>query len=263
MSRSEVVRVARSTGDILRAHYGTLRRADADRKEGERRNLVSQADLEAERHLLSCIPDEDDVLSEEGSSRDRGAARKWVLDPLDGTVNFLHGIPFWAVSVGLIENGALLAGAVHAPALDQTFSAGAGEGAFLNDERIRVSETAELGDAIVATGFAYERDTLPDNNVDNFSTLVLAAAGVRRLGAAALDLAYVACGRLDGFWELHLNAWDVAAGILLVREAGGRVTGFSGGDALDPLLFSRHIIASNGQIHTAIRSRLAPLKALP
>ncbi|MCZ6786622.1 MAG: inositol monophosphatase family protein [Planctomycetota bacterium] len=262
MSRSEVVRVARSAGDILRAHYGTLSRANAAYKEGERRNLVSQADLEAERHLLSCIPEKDDVLSEEGNSRDRGAARKWVIDPLDGTVNFLHRIPFWAVSVALIEDGALVAGAVHAPVLDETFSAGAGEGAFLNDERIRVSGTAELGDAILATGFAYGRDTLPDRNVDNFSTLVLASAGIRRMGAAAIDLAYVACGRLDGFWELHLNAWDVAAGILLVREAGGRVTDFLGGDALDSLLFSRHILATNGPIHASVKMRLAPLKAL-
>jgi len=253
--------LARGAGDILLAHAGTLRRTDAERK-GARRDLVSRADLDSQAFLLDAIPQEDDILSEEGSSRDTGAARKWVIDPLDGTVNFLHGIPFWCVSIAVVEKGALAAGVVHAPRLGQTFCAAAGEGATLDGEPIRVSPTADLAEAVLATGFAYRRNELADQNFDNFHELGLAAAGIRRMGAAAVDLAYLAAGRLDGFWELHLNAWDVAAGTLLVREAGGKVTDFRGSGALEDVLFSRTIVASNGRIHDAIRSRLAPLRGL-
>lgn len=254
-------RLARGAGGVLLPFYGKLRRGDAARK-GTRRDLVSAADLTSQRFLLDRIPEEDDVLSEEGVSRDTGADRKWVIDPLDGTVNFLHGLPFWCVSVAVIEHGALAAAAVCAPSLDQTFTAGAAGGAWCNGERIRVSATPEIGDAILATGLAYRRNELPDHNLDNITTLGFAAADLRRMGAAAIDLAFVAAGRLDGFWELHLNAWDVAAGALLVREAGGNVTDFRGSEALRDVLFSRHVVASNGPLHDQIRSRLAPLRGL-
>ncbi|MEE8105659.1 MAG: inositol monophosphatase family protein, partial [Planctomycetota bacterium] len=212
--RDTVVDIARAAGNVLLAHYGKLRRDDADLKDGNRRDLVSQADLDAEEYIKAHIPEDDDLLSEESPAREQGASRQWIVDPLDGTVNFLHGIPFWGVSIAVLENGEFLAGAIHAPALNQTFSAERGEGAHLNGERIDVSKTAALGDSVVATGFAYARNELPDHNIDNFVEVCRAAAGVRRMGAAALDLAYTACGRLDGFWELHLNPWDVAAGIL-------------------------------------------------
>jgi myo-inositol-1(or 4)-monophosphatase len=255
-------RLARGAGDLLAAHYGTLRRVDARRKGGARRDLVSKADLESERFLLDGIPGEDDILAEEGSSRERGAARRWVVDPLDGTVNFLHGLPFWCVSIAVVEEGRLAAAVVHAPELRQTFVATAGGGCRLNGEPVEVSPTAELAESILATGFAYRRNELADNNFDNFTTLGLRSAGIRRMGSAALDLAYVACGRLDGFWELHLEAWDIAAGALLVREAGGEVTDFRGSEQLDSILFSRTIVASNGLVHDAIRAQLAPLREL-
>ena len=253
---------AQGAGAILRSRYGRLRREHARLKQGGRRDLVTEADVDAERFLVERVPETDDILGEEGSRRETGAARKWILDPLDGTVNFLHGIPFWCVSVGVVEDGVPVAAVVHAPALGQTFTAAAGEGCLLNGERVQVSATSEIEDAVLASGFAYRRDELQDNNLDNWATLSLAAAGLRRMGAAALDLAYVACGRLDGFWELHLNAWDVAAGVLLVREAGGRVTDFRGAEDLDKILYGRHIVASNGPLHEPIRSRLAPLKDL-
>ena len=253
--------LAVGAGDLLGTYYGDLRRADASRK-GTQRDLVSEADFASERYLLEHIPADDDVLSEEGSSRDTGAARTWVIDPLDGTVNFLHGIPNWCVSIGVIEDGHLVAGAVAAPELRLTWCAAAGHGCFCNDERVHVSETAELAESMVATGFPYERDLWPDMNFDNFKAVGMAAAGIRRMGAAAIDLAFVASGRLDGFWEMHLNPWDVAAGVLLIREAGGRVTDFHGSETLDKLLHKRHIVASNGHVHDAIRSRLAPLKGL-
>ena len=258
----DVRRLAEGAGRILTGHFGTLQRSDAERKQGTRRDLVSRADLESERFLLKHIPAADDVLSEEGASRDRGAARRWVIDPLDGTVNFLHGHPFWCVSLAVVEEGALVAAVVHAPELRQTFTAAAGGGCLLNGVSAHVSATEELAESVVATGFAYRRNELPDNNFDNFTTLGLAAAGIRRNGAAALDLAFVAAGRLDGFWELHLEPWDVAAGTLLVREAGGSVTDFLGADDLEAVLFHRHVVASNGRVHEAIRGRLAPLRGL-
>jgi myo-inositol-1(or 4)-monophosphatase len=253
--------LAEGAGEVLAGYFGRLRRGDAARKSSAR-DLVSEADLAAERHLVAAIPAGDDILSEEGSNRDRGAARCWVIDPLDGTVNFLHGLPFWCVSVGCVEGGALVAGAVHAPALRTTWWAAAGEGAFRNGAPVRVSATGTLSEALLATGFAYTRNQVPDHNLDNFTTLGFLAADLRRFGAAAIDLALVATGSLDGFWELHLNAWDVAAGALLVREAGGRVTDFHGAEDLDAVLFSRHVVASNGAVHDAIRAELAPLRGL-
>lgn len=258
---AEAEALARGAAAVLEGFYGKLRRADATRK-GARRDLVSEADLAAQRYLIERIPASDDVLSEEGASRSTGAARTWVIDPLDGTINFLHGLPNWCVSIGVVERGALAAAAVAAPDLRQVYTAAAGGGAFCNGERISVSATADIGDAILATGLAYRRNELPDHNLDNITTLGFATADLRRMGAAAIDLCYVASGRIDGFWELHLNAWDVAAGILLVREAGGKVTDFRGSYELEPLLHGRHVLASNGVIHEQIRSRLAPLRGL-
>jgi myo-inositol-1(or 4)-monophosphatase len=247
--------LARGAGQLLLGHFGKLSRADADRK-STHRDLVSRADVEAERYLIERIPESDDILAEEGSDRDTGARRKWVIDPLDGTVNFLHGIPVWCVSIGVLDGDELVAGVVHAPALDLTWTAERGSGCFLNGQRVSVSTTAEIGEAIVATGFAYRRDLIPDNNFDNFSEVGMRAAGIRRMGAAAVDLAFVASGTLDAFWELHLNAWDMAAGILLIREAGGKVTDFGGSEELDKLLFGRNLVASNAKVHDQLRGLL-------
>jgi len=253
--------LARGAAGVLSGFFGKLRRADATTK-GARRDLVSEADLASQRYLLEHIPESDDVLSEEGASRNTGAMRTWVIDPLDGTINFLHGLPNWCVSIGVVERGAPVAGVVCAPELRQLYTAAAGKGAFCNGERIHVSGTTDIGDAILATGLAYRRNELPDHNMDNITTLGFACADLRRMGAAAIDLSYVASGRIDGFWELHLNAWDVAAGILLVREAGGKVTDFRGSERLEDLLSGRHVLASNGPLHDQIRSRLAPLRGL-
>lgn len=256
------LRLSQGAGEILSSHYGRLRRGDADRKSGRRRDLVSTADHEAESYLFKLIPESDDVLAEEGNNRDIGSRRSWVVDPLDGTVNFLHGIPFWCVSIAVIDDGEISAAVVHAPALGQTFTAEKGGGCALNGEPIEVSRTTDIGEAMLATGFAYNRNEVPDNNIDNWATMALQAAGLRRMGAAALDLAYTAAGRLDGYWELHLSPWDVAAGALLVREAGGVVSNFFGWEDVASVLYSRHIIASNGSLHEQIRERLSPLQGL-
>ncbi len=254
------VAMAREAGELLSEYYGNLHRVDADRKGGQRRDLVSAADREAEALLCARVPPPDDILAEEGSVRDNGADRCWVIDPLDGTVNFLHGIPLWAVSIGILSAGTVSAAVVHAPVLGETFTASQGGGCRLNDVPVSVSSTGDIGESILATGFAYNRDEIPDNNLDNWSTMALAAAGLRRMGSAALDLAYTACGRFDGFWELHLAPWDVAAGVLLVREAGGRVTDFGGTEGVEAILHGRNLVASNGHVHDAIRKRLAGLR---
>ena len=254
--------LAIAAGDLLYSYYGHLRRRHADRKGGLRRDLVSRADREAEQLLFERIPDGDDVLGEEGSARSTGAERCWIVDPLDGTVNFLHGIPFWAVSVAVVEAGKLAAAVVHAPALRETFTAVRGAGCRCNGDETTTSDTSELAEAVLGTGFAYNRNTVPDTNLDNWSTMALQSAGLRRMGAASLDLAFTACGRLDGFWELHLEPWDVAAGTLLVREAGGRVSNFAGSEDLDAVLYGRNIVATNGPLHEDVRRRLAPLRAL-
>lgn len=261
MPADELLRIATRAGDLLLSYYGRLGTADATRKGSVRRDLVSEADVAAEAVILEAVPGRDQVLAEESGER-AGEGRYWVVDPLDGTINFLHGIPFWCVSIATIEDGQLTQGVVHAPALDMTFVAERGHGATLNGESIRVSGVAELGDAILATGFPYARDTVADNNLDNIPRIGREAGGLRRMGSAALDLAFTAAGKLDGYWELQLNAWDVAAGVLLVREAGGLVTDFHGHDELSAVLYGRHIVASNGHVHDAIRERLAPLREL-
>ncbi len=261
MLAQEQVRIATRAGEVLLAQFGRLSAADATRKGNQRRDLVSAADLAAEAVILEAVPAGDRVLAEESGERP-GSGRYWVVDPLDGTINFLHGIPFWCVSIATIADGMLEAAVVHAPALAMTFAAERDGGATLNGSPIHVSQVAEIGDSILATGFPYARDTVADNNLDNVARLGLVAGGLRRMGSAALDLAFTAAGKLDGFWELQLNAWDVAAGVLLVQEAGGRVTDFRGRAQLERLLYGRHIVASNARLHDAVLDRLAPLRGL-
>lgn len=254
--------IAVHAGELLLDWYGELDGTDAARKEGRRRDLVSRADLEAERAVLDRIPERDSVIAEEGGSRTGDSDRTWYVDPLDGTVNFLHGLPIWAVSLALADRQGLLGAVVHVPTQGWTFSAARGRGARAGSEPIAVSRKEEIQDAILATGFPYARDSVEDHNLDNVPGVGRVAGGLRRMGSAAVDLALVAAGKLDGFWELHLNPWDVAAGILLVREAGGTVTDFRGEEDLEGLLHGRNIVATNGRIQTRLRSLLQPLRAL-
>jgi myo-inositol-1(or 4)-monophosphatase len=255
--------IAREAGAVLAERYGRLTRGEI-RQKGSPRNLVTVADEEAERLILARLavrfPDHG-VLAEEGGRSDEiGTDRPvWVVDPLDGTTNYVQGIPLFCVSLGLVEGGKPVLGVIHAPALGQTFWGGPGQGCWEGDRPVSVSATPVLSASVLATGFAYDRDRLPDDNLENFVRLGMAVRGLRRFGSAALDLAWVASGRLDAFWELHLSPWDCAAGAALVRAAGGRVTDFRGGD---DWLLGRHVVASNGLVHEALRTSLAPLKGL-
>jgi myo-inositol-1(or 4)-monophosphatase len=260
-----VRQVAEEAGKILMERFGRLAAGEIHRS--GRRDVSTAADRESEAHIerrLTRLFPGTDVLGEEGLKQAGGRPAlgerpTWIVDPLDGTVNFVQGLPVFCVSIGLVEGGQPLLGVIHAPALGLTFLGGPGSGAFEGDRPISVSATPFLEEAILATGFAYDRDRLADNNLENFVQLGLKVRGMRRMGSAALDLAFVASGRLDGFWELHLEPWDVAAGAAIVRAAGGRVTDQRGGD---DWLLGRNLVATNGLLHDALRGALTPLKAL-
>jgi myo-inositol-1(or 4)-monophosphatase len=215
-------------------------------------DLVTEVDLACEKAIIDVIharyPDHS-ILAEEEGKVGGDSPFVWVIDPLDGTTNYSHGFPFYCASVALSHNGAALAGAVFDPARNEMFHAAKGHGAFLNGQRIHVSHINEMISSLLATGFPYSIKTTDRNNLKEFAAFAMRAQAVRRPGAAALDLCYVACGRLEGFWEFHLKPWDMAAGALIVAEAGGRVTQ-SGGQPLD--LNKPDIVASNGRIHEAM-----------
>lgn len=246
--------LAREAGNLLLSRLGSLGQADVGYK--GRVDLVTVADREAEAlivaRVLARYPD-DGFLGEEGASRAGTSGRTWIVDPCDGTTNFVHGFPFFGVSIALESEGALELGVVHAPALAETFRAQRGRGATRNGAPIRVSTTTELVRSLLATGFAYDRADNPRNNLAEFGRLTMATQGVRRAGAAAIDLAYVACGRLDGFWEFGLKPWDAAAGACLVLEAGGTITDVANGASF---LRGDSLVATNGRIHGALLDAL-------
>ncbi len=245
--------VAREAGEILISRYTGLGPGDVAFK-GEI-DLVTEADIESERHIVSRIretfPDHT-ILSEEEVAEEAGDCH-WIIDPLDGTTNFAHSLPVFSVSIAYLEMGRIEAAAVFAPRLDELFLARRGAGAFLNGKAIRVSDRRNLRECVLATGFHYDRRTLEENNISAFNRFILDVRGMRRMGSASIDLCYVACGRLDGFWEPHLLPHDVAAGALIVGEAGGMVTDYHGGG---DFMEMRRIAASNGKIHVEMLSRL-------
>lgn len=216
---------------------------------GVRRDLVTDADKAAEAAILALlrrVRPGDAIIAEETAARAAPAQRTWIVDPLDGTVNFAHGIPVFAVSIGLVVDGLPTVGVIHAPVMSELFAGEVGHGATLNGNAIRVSPTKTLADAVLATGFAYDIENLADDNLDVVVRVSRKARGIRRFGSAAMDLAWVAAGRLDGFWEIHLSPWDVAGGAARTIAAGGRVTDMAGGE---DWLFGKHIAATGGGFH--------------
>jgi len=219
-------------------------------------DLVTEVDRGCEELIVAAIqvryPDHD-ILAEENVYTPRNSSHRWVIDPLDGTTNYAHGFPWFAVSIALEIDGLVQVGVVFHTMMNELFTAIRGAGAFLNGEPIHVSSRAPLKSTLLATGFPYDKSSDNENNFVNFEKFQMEARAVRRAGSAALDLAYVAAGRFDGFWECKLKPWDVAAGTLLVEEAGGRVTDHSGG----PYSIQHHrILASNGLIHEEMTAML-------
>jgi len=236
----------------LKRDFGEVENLQVSRKGPA--DFVSAADLNAEKtlreELARARPDFGFLMEESGASEGRDPRRRWVVDPLDGTTNFLHGLPHWAISIAVEENNAIIAALVYDPIKDELFTAERGQGCFLNDRRLRVSSRRNLADAIFATGIPFKGLDGHEGFLTELKGVMAVSAGVRRWGTASLDLAYIAAGRYDGFWERGLHPWDFAAGILLVREAGGMVSELNGKDIR---LDSPSILASNNALHSDLQ----------
>jgi len=250
-----MVRAAQKAGRSLIHDFGEVEQLQVSRKGPA--DFVSQADLKAERivreELSRARPNFGFLMEESGETTGTDTTSRWIVDPLDGTTNFLHGLPHWAVSIGLQRDGALVAGVIFDPIKDEMFWAEKGQGAFVNNQRLRVSGRRRLDDALFATGIPFRGHGNHERFMRELRQVMAETAGVRRWGAASLDLAYVAAGRYDGFWETGLSPWDVAAGILMVSEAGGFVTEVGGGR--DPLQ-GGSCLAANSHLHLHLASLL-------
>ncbi len=251
---------ALSAGAVLQQFWGNLETIEEKGRSGD---LVTNADRAAEAAVLKVlarhVPDHPILAEESGSIAGRESQYLWAIDPLDGTTNYAHQYPFYAVSVGLLIEGKPAVGAIFAPYLNELYQAATGLGARRNRQPIQVSTTETLDKSLLVTGFAYDRRDRDDNNYAEFCRLTHLTQGVRRGGSAALDLAFVACGRLDGYWERGLSPWDLAAGVVLVEEAGGRVTAYDGAP-FD--LASGRILATNGILHPALSTVLENTRSL-
>jgi myo-inositol-1(or 4)-monophosphatase len=239
------VSVAREAGRLLLDRIGSI--TDITHKGAI--NIVTDVDLASEeliRDRIATHYPRHQVLAEEGGLAESSSEYRWVIDPLDGTTNYAHGLPIFCVSIALELRGESIIGVVYDPMRDELFAAERERGATLNNRPIRVSSTSEILQSLLSTGFPYDIKTSNLTNLDHWANFAMNAQALRRLGSAALDLCYVACGRFDGFWELSLNPWDMAAGALIVAEAGGRVTDFKGDRFSN---YKPEVIASNGLIH--------------
>ncbi len=211
-------------------------------------NLVTEVDKKSEEKIIEIIKKdfpEHDILSEEVGKVGTASDTKWIIDPIDGTINYAHSIPLCCISIGIEYKGEILMGGVFNPFSDEMFFSEKGKGAFLNNREIRVSDESELSKSLLVTGFPYDPSKNP-NSLKTFAEFLSIDVPVRRLGSAALDICWTACGRFDGFWEFNLNPWDVSAGYLILKEAGGMVTDFKGNNYS---IYSKQILATNGKIH--------------
>jgi myo-inositol-1(or 4)-monophosphatase len=250
--RRTAIGAAYKSGEILKSFLG----GHFDVHKKGVKDLVTQADMQSEKVIVDTIkqafPDHA-ILAEESGASQGDQRNQWVVDPLDGTINFAHHLPFFSISIAFVHDGKTLMGVVFNPLNGELFSALAGRGAELNDETIAVSTTRDIGDCLLATGFPYDVLTTFDFVTLRFERCLKHAQGIRRFGSAALDLCYVACGRFDGFWEQSLNPWDTAAGALIATEAGAVVTDFSNAPYT---IDRRDILATNGSIHQEMVSLL-------
>jgi len=249
-----VARLAASeAGRILTQKLGRVNRII---KKGEI-DLVTEVDMASEKAIVSLISGhfpQDTILTEESGEYRHRPERVWIIDPLDGTTNFTHNFPFFAVSIALAVEGELVAGVVFNPRMNEFFEATKGGGAFLNHKPITTSQTLHIGDALLSTGFPYDIHERPKGVISRFKRLIVLAQGIRRPGSAALDLCYVAAGIFDGFWEQDLKPWDTAAGTIILSEAGGKVSTYEG-DPYTP--YKKNIVASNAHIHSAMVAALS------
>jgi len=253
-AREVALVAARASGQILRERVDSIREV---RTKKSAVDLVTDVDVASEQQVLATLLEAfpgHSVIGEEGGTRTGSDPRfRWFVDPLDGTTNYAHGFPFFCVSIGLEVDGELALGVVYSPCMEELFVAEAGQGATLNGRRITVSSITNLRDGLLATGFPYDRAEFP-KALKSFEVMSMHCQAVRRAGSAALDLCYVACGRLDGFWEHRVQPWDLAAGALIVTEAGGQVSTTDGG-RFD--VEAGQVLASNGTVHAEMTRNLA------
>ena len=234
-------------GKVLRRRFGKV-----TYKQKRRADLLTIADLESQKTILDAIRrafPEDDYKAEEDEVKLTGAEHLWIIDPLDGTTNFAHGYPVACVSIGVLKNGKAHLAGIYDPFRGELFLAREDKGTTLNGKRLGVSKTAIIKDSLLITGFAYDRAEKADYYLARFKAFMVKSHDIRRSGSAALDMAWIAAGRADGFWEYNLNPWDVAAGWLLIKEAGGKVTDFNGQEWRDWRLMGARTLATNGRIH--------------
>ena len=254
-------KTAKDAGQILLKYLESLKPEDIHKKGTAVRDVQTKADLESEQLIVKAIAKRfptHSIYAEESSWVVKDEKHWWFIDPLDGTVNFTRRFPLFSISIGYYVDGKPEAACVYAPKLDEMFLAQKGKGAFCNGRKCFVSQTPKLNESILVTGFSYFRNELTNNNFDSFKRVGLKARGIRRFGSAAIDLAYIADGRFDGYWESYLSPWDVAAGILLIEEAGGNVTDYKGSSDYKDFIFGRSITASNGIIHEEINEIIDP-----
>jgi myo-inositol-1(or 4)-monophosphatase len=249
------LQAAQQAGALLRSGFGTS--FEISSKEG-RHNLVTEYDRSSEQLIIETIrshfPTHAFLAEESGETKKGGSPVVWIIDPLDGTVNFAHGIPIFSISIAAAIGAEVVCGIVYQPLSQELFSAEKGQGAFLKGKQLRVSTANSLEESLLSTGFPYNVEENPLQCVEKFAEMQLKGIPIRRLGSAALDLAYVAAGRFDGFWEVGLHPWDMAAGKLLVEEAGGTVTHWNG--SLHTLFGYQTIVATNGRLHQEIVAHL-------
>jgi len=245
--RQTLVEALRRAGRVLKRRFGHV-----SYRQKRRADLVTAADLESQKEILAVIRrafPEDDYRAEEDAVRSTGSPYLWLIDPLDGTTNYAHGYPASCVSIGVLRDGRPVLGGVYDPSRDELFLAEKGRGTTLNGKKIHVSKTRDVSASLLITGFAYDRAERADFYLARFKSFLTLCHDVRRSGSAALDMAWVAAGRADGFWEYGLSPWDVAAGWLLTAEAGGKVTDFAGRPWTDPSRLGVQTLATNGLVH--------------
>lgn len=247
--------IAKEAGSILLSHYGKLTSIS---HKSSLIDLVTVADVASEKYICQKITErypQHDIIAEEGDATQNGSQYRWVIDPLDGTTNFVHQLPIFAVSIGLQYEGKTILGAVYNPVADKCFWAGKDLGAFLNGEAIKVTSTNTLSRSLLTTGFPYTHDDNWHKSFHLFKSIYAETQGVRRLGAAALDFCFVAMGRFDGYWEFGLQSWDICAGAIILQEAGGTVTDWEGNEF--PFSGER-ILATNSHIHQEMLKVIEP-----
>lgn len=243
---NRIMGISREAGEIVREGFGKKLQLEYKTNISD---FVTNVDKASERKIIDFIKKEypkHNILAEESGSDILDSEYTWIIDPLDGTMNFAHGLPIFSVSIGLMKSNELIAGAIYDVMNNIMFSTEKGCGSFQNGNKINVSKNSDLEKSLLVTGFPYNIKQNPDNAIEKFNRFVLNSRGVRRLGSAAIDLCYVANGTFDGFWEVNLHPWDMAAGMLLVKEAGGKITDFMNNKNS---IFSKQLLATNGKVH--------------